>query len=334
MQQPDNAGQQSLAANELEMTEGERAALASADGAVAGDAPAATGTTEAPAAASSTATPAVDGSAAPAAAAPADSAAQPDAATAAAAAAAAAAAEGATPAAPAASEPPPSAPFVPTYAADERDYDKEIGNINGKLQALKEKYKAGDVEDEAYEEQYESLRDERSRIERAQDMATLQQQMSQQNADQSWAYLQRQFLSRPENAAIAASPMRFAAWEQAMQSVVNDAAAAGRQLTDWDILAGARDLLVTEGLLQASAAATAPPVAQAPAKPDRSAPLGDVPATLSTVPAAADPTSRSTADAAAGMDNIEDIESFLAGKSESERDRILRDVPGSFVADN
>ncbi|HFJ9747985.1 TPA: hypothetical protein ACGW13_003011, partial [Stenotrophomonas maltophilia] len=246
----------------------------------------------------------------------------------------AAAAEGTASGPPAASEPPPATPFVPTYAADERDYGKEIGEINGKLQALKEKYKAGDVEDEVYEQQYEDLRDERSRVERAQDIATLQQQLSQQNADQSWAYLQRQFLSRPENAAIAASPIRFAAWEQAMQSVVNEAAAAGRQLTDWDILAGARDLLVTEGLLQASAAATAPPVAPAPAKPDRSAPLADVPATLTTVPAAADPTSRSTADAAAGMDNIEDIESFLAGKSESERDRILRDVPGSFVADN
>lgn len=331
MQQPDNTGQHSLAANELEMTEGERAALASADGAAPGDAAAATGTPDAPAAAAATTTPAAEGSAAPAAAAPADGAAQPDAA---ATAAAAVAAEGATPAAPAASEPPPATPFVPTYAADERDYGKEIGDINGKLQALKEKYKAGDVEDEAYEQQYEDLRDERSRVERAQDMATLQQQMSQQNADQSWAYLQRQFLSRPENAAIAASPIRFAAWEQAMQSVVNDAATSGRQLTNWDILAGARDLLVTEGLLQASAAATAPPVAQAPAKPDRSAPLADVPATLSTVPAAADPTSRSTADAAAGMDNIEDIESFLAGKSESERDRILRDVPGSFVADN
>ncbi len=331
MQQPDNAGQQSLAANELEMTEGERAALASADGAAAGDAPAATATSDAPATATATATPAAEGSAAPAAAAAAGGAAQPDAA---ATAAAAVAAEGATPAAPAASEPPPATPFVPTYAADERDYGKEIGEINGKLQALKEKYKAGDVEDEVYEQQYEDLRDERSRVERAQDIAALQQQLSQQNADQSWAYLQRQFLSRPENAAIAASPIRFAAWEQAMQSVVNDAAASGRQLTDWDILAGARDLLVTEGLLQASAAATAPPVAQAPAKPDRSAPLADVPATLSTVPAAADPTSRSTADAAAGMDNIEDIESFLAGKSESERDRILRDVPGSFVADN
>ncbi len=322
MQQPDNAGQQSLAANELEMTEGERAALASADGAAPGDAAAASGTPDAPAAAAATAAPAAEASAAPAAA-PADGAAQPDAAAAAAVA-----------AAPAAAEPPPATPFVPTYAADERDYGKEIGDINGKLQALKERYKAGDVEDEAYEQQYEDLRDERSRVERAQDIAALQQQLSQQNADQSWAYLQRQFLSRPENAAIAASPIRFAAWEQAMQSVVNDAAAAGRQLTDWDILAGARDLLVTEGLLQASAAATAPPVAQAPAKPDRSAPLGDVPATLSTVPAAADPTSRSTADAAAGMDNIEDIESFLAGKSESERDRILRDVPGSFVADN
>ncbi|MBH1430683.1 hypothetical protein I5U42_05100 [Stenotrophomonas maltophilia] len=331
MQQPDNAGQHSLAANELEMTEGERAALASADGATPGDAAAGTGTADAPAAATATAAPAAEGSAAPAAAAPADGAAQPDAA---AAAAVAAAAEGTASAPPAASEPPPATPFVPTYAADERDYGKEIGEINGKLQALKERYKAGDVEDEVYEQQYEDLRDERSRVERAQDIATLQQQLSQQNADQSWAYLQRQFLSRPENAAIAASPMRFAAWEQAMQSVVNEAAAAGRQLTDWDILAGARDLLVTEGLLQASAAATAPPVAQAPAKPDRSAPLGDVPATLSTVPAAADPTSRSTADAAAGMDNIEDIESFLAGKSESERDRILRDVPGSFVADN
>ncbi len=328
MQQPDNAGQQSLAANELEMTEGERAALASADGAAPGDAAAATGTPDAPAAAAATAAPAAEASAAPAAA-PADGAAQPDAA-----AAAAAAAEGAVAAAPAAAEPPPATPFVPTYAADERDYGKEIGDINGKLQALKEKYKAGDVEDEAYEQQYEDLRDERSRVERAQDIAALQQQLSQQNADQSWAYLQRQFLSRPENAAIAASPIRFAAWEQAMQSVVNDAAASGRQLTDWDILAGARDLLVTEGLLQASTAATAPPVAQAPAKPDRSAPLADVPATLSTVPAAADPTSRSTADGAAGMDNIEDIESFLAGKSESERDRILRDVPGSFVADN
>ncbi|KOO70041.1 hypothetical protein JY440_14040 [Stenotrophomonas maltophilia] len=328
MQQPDNVGQQSLAANELEMTEGERAALASADDAATGDAAVATGTPDAPAAAAATAAPAAEASAAPAAA-PANGAAQPDAA-----AAAAVAAEGAVAAAPAAAEPPPATPFVPTYAADERDYGKEIGDINGKLQALKEKYKAGDVEDEAYEQQYEDLRDERSRVERAQDIAALQQQLSQQNADQSWAYLQRQFLSRPENAAIAASPIRFAAWEQAMQSVVNDAAASGRQLTDWDILAGARDLLVTEGLLQASAAATAPPVAQAPAKPDRSAPLADVPATLSTVPAAADPTSRSTADAAAGMDNIEDIESFLAGKSESERDRILRDVPGSFVADN
>ena len=326
MQQPDHAGQHSLAANELEMTEGERAALASADGAAPDAA-----TTDAPATATATANPAAEGSAAPAAAAPADGAAQPDAA---ATADAAVAADGAAAAPAAAAEPPPATPFVPTYAADERDYGKEIGEINGKLQSLKERYKAGDVEDEAYEQQYEDLRDERSRVERAQDIATLQQQLSQQNADQSWAYLQRQFLSRPENAAIAASPIRFAAWEQAMQSVVNDAAASGRQLTDWDILASARDLLVTEGLLQTSAAATAPPVAQAPAKPDRSAPLADVPATLSTVPAAADPTSRSTADAAAGMDNIEDIESFLAGKSESERDRILRDVPGSFVADN
>ncbi|HFF6006621.1 TPA: hypothetical protein ACGCG5_002652, partial [Stenotrophomonas maltophilia] len=61
MQQPDNAGQQSLAANELEMTEGERAALASADGAAPGDATPAAGTADAPAATAAAAAPAATG---------------------------------------------------------------------------------------------------------------------------------------------------------------------------------------------------------------------------------------------------------------------------------
>lgn len=343
MSQPDNAGQQSLAANEFDMTDAEKAALSppepDATAAAAGNA----GDTGTAAAAAGT-----DGTQPAAAAADGQQTAAPpaaggDAGSAEAVAAAAAAGPGATagqpePAAAAAAAAPeqPIAPFVPTYATDERDFKAEIGGVNQKLQELKAQYKKGDLEDEIYEQQYEELRDERGRIERAQDMAAMQAQLNQQSADQSWAYLQRQFLSRPENAAIASSPMRFAAWEQAMQNVVTDAHAAGRQLTDWDILAGARDMLVSEGLMPASVggAATAPPVAPPPPKPDRTAPLAQVPATLSTVPAAADPGSRSTTDAAAAMDSIEDVESFLAGKSEAERDRILREVPGSFLADS
>ena len=336
MSQPDQNA--ALAANEFEPTDAERqlldeaAAAAAAAAAEAAQAGTGTGTGAAAAEGAPAAAGAVDGAAAGnAGAAPTDgSAAAADPAAAAAAAAAAANPE------PAAVQSPPAAAaapahFVPTYTPESRDFNAEISGINQQLVELKAKYKAGDVEDDQYEDLYEQLRDQRSVLERAQDRAEITAQLNQQNSDQSWAYLQRQFLSDPQNAVIAASPLLFSAWATAMEVVVNDAAVANVQLTDWDVLTKAREELVKAGMLGAAAAASQPP-APVPDKPNRAAPINQVPQTLSSVPAAADPSSRATVDAAAEQ-NIEDLEAYLASKPEAERDRILKDLPGQFADD-
>lgn len=330
MSQPDEST--ALAANEFEITDAEREALAQAQDAD----PAAAAGAAAPVPAENGVPAGQDGTPGAAAGDGTAPAAVDDAEAGAAAAAAAAAGAGdgavaAVPPAPAAASFAAPAHFVPTYAADsERDFATEISGINKQLVDLKAQYKGGQVDDEAYETQYEALRDQRAAVERAQDRAQLQADLSQQNADQAWAYLQRQFLSDPANAPIANNPLLFAAWEQGMQQVANQAAQEGRQLTDWDLLVGAREQLVAAGMLGAQAPAAAPAAAVPPPKPDRTPPLAQVPVTLSAVPAAADPTSRAAADSAAEK-GIEDLEEMLAGKSESERDRLLRDVPGAFA---
>lgn len=324
MSQPDQNA--ALAANEFEPTDAERQLLDEAATAAAAEA-AQAGTGAAVAEGAPAAAGAVDGGAGNAGAAPTDgTAAAVDPAAAAAAANPEPAAVQSPPAAAAA-----PAHFVPTYTPESRDFNTEISGINQQLTELKAKYKAGDVEDDQYEDLYEQLRDQRSVLERAQDRAEITAQLNQQNSDQSWAYLQRQFLSDPQNAVIAASPLLFSAWATAMEVVVNDAAVANVQLTDWDVLTKAREELVKAGMLGAAAAVNQPP-APVPDKPNRAAPIHQVPQTLSSVPAAADPSSRATVDAAAEQ-GIEDLEGYLAGKSEAERDRILKDLPGQFADD-
>lgn len=228
----------------------------------------------------------------------------------------------------------PPAPFVPQYTADAKDFAGEIAATNQALLDLKQRYKSGEegLTEEVYETQFDLLQQQRVDLTLAKGQAELTASLNQQNADQQWQYLQRQFLSGADNVGIATNPMLFAAWESGMQLVVNEAAAEGRQLTDWDMMVGARQKLVEAGMLTgATAAPAAPaPAATPPAKPDRSPPMQDVPATLSGVPAAADPGTRTTAENLAD-NNIEDVEDWLAGKSEAERDRILSAVPGAVV---
>ncbi len=328
MSQPDQNA--ALAANEFEPTDAERQLLEEAAAAAAAEAAqGATGTVPAVAegAPAAAVDPAAGGNSG---AAPTNGAAAPVTDPAAAAAAAAANPEPVAVQSPLAAAAAP-AHFVPTYTPESRDFNTEISGINQQLVELKAKYKAGDVEDDQYEDLYEQLRDQRSVLERAQDRAEITAQLNQQNSDQSWAYLQRQFLSDPQNAVIAASPLLFSAWATAMEVVVNDAAVANVQLTDWDVLTKAREELVKAGMLGVAAAANQP-AAPVPDKPNRAAPIHQVPQTLSSVPAAADPSSRATVDAAAEQ-NIEDLEAYLASKPEAERDRILKDLPGQFADD-
>ncbi|HEY1034556.1 MAG TPA: hypothetical protein VGE09_06205 [Pseudoxanthomonas sp.] len=323
---PDNSPENTdLAGNELELSDAERAALDSGkEGAPAANA---------------------DGTAAPT-----NNDGAPAAGADAGAAAPAAGASGAAPAggeggAPAAGDPapaadttptaaPPAQPFVPTMKVEDRDFDKELADNKAALLDLRAKHAAGELDDDAYELQYEQLQDQKVSIKVEQSSAALAQQFNQQGLDQSWEYLQKQFLLLPENAAINGNKLVFAAWEAAMQDVVNDAAQQNRQITDWDLFAGARQKLVEAGLMTAAPARQEPAAAAAaavPAQPDRRPPLNEVPTTLSAVPAGADALGRSTVDQMVESGDIEDIETRMSGMSEVDRERLLAGVPGHFL---
>ncbi|MDR1076365.1 MAG: hypothetical protein LBL59_08755 [Xanthomonadaceae bacterium] len=241
------------------------------------------------------------------------------------------------PGAPAGIPPPPTNPsvFVPKYNSGEgRNFSEEIEQVNAQLIELKGSYKAGDIDDDEYEQRYEALRDQRGKVELDQRTAVMKQEMTQDMQDQAWVFLQRQFLNDPANAPLVANRLLFAAWEQAMQDVVDEAVAANqRPPEDWAIMVLARQKLADAGMVAADPqrSATADP-APTPAKPNRNPQMQGVPQTLSAIPAAADPSSRETVDTVVEQ-NIEDLEAYLSGRSESERDQMLKDVPGSFLSD-
>ena len=229
-----------------------------------------------------------------------------------------------------ATAPAPSTPFAPVYNGTGRDFDAELAAVEAERVALKEKYKAGGMEDEAYEAEFDRLNELRGDLRLDQRSEQIAQDFSKQNQDQSWAYLQRQWLSRPENAAIMNDPLLFNSWEDAMQLAVNEAATQGKILGDWDLMEAARRPLADRGWLPAIGASVAPVTgAVVPPKPaPRTAPFSDVPATLGGAPSAAAAGSQTTVDDLQGVD-IQDLEDRFAGYSEAQRDALLRQVPGA-----
>lgn len=231
--------------------------------------------------------------------------------------------------------PQPAAPFVPAYAAPAaRDFATELTTTETALTELRQKRTAGDLDeltDDQYEAQLDTLRDQRSEIKSDYKIHQMQADLASQSQNQAWEYLQNQFFAVPGNAEIRADGMRFAAWENAMQVVVNEAALASKQITDWEVMSSARDKMAAVGMLGAAAtpAASATPTPQP--KPDRSAPLQNVPASLAHVPAAAEAGQRPTSEAMGEMGGIEEVERLFANKTEAERDMILRGVAGHFV---
>lgn len=327
--QPDNQPASGLATNDFDLTDAERLAQESATDNGGGDPAAATPPAADPAQPAASADPA----AAPAAATPDPAAATPPAADPPAA---------ATPGAPTQA---PVQPFVANLAPDNRDFDAELKVINDKIAALKAQRGAGELDqlsDDEYEQQLDTLKDQRTDLRVEQNTARIKTEISQQTADQAWVFLQDQFFADPNNLPIRQNAVLFAAWEAAMQEVANDAAREGKQLTDWSLMVDARTKLVAQGIPLPGGTTAPPPPAQGGAtgtpaappaqpKPDRTPPLANVPTTLGSAPSAAAPGTAATADAMAEMGNIEDLEAALAGKSEADRDAILRGVPGTFV---
>lgn len=225
----------------------------------------------------------------------------------------------------------PSPVFVPTYKPAARDFDAESQQLAASIKALREKYRGGDIEDDAYEQLFDDLQQQRTQLEVAKATAQLQESMSRDNAEQAWQFAQRQFLSIPENRGIAGNPLLEAAWGAALQHAVNTSTASGQTLDDWALMQAARDVMVSGGLL-ASAAARPDPAGSAthPPKPDRMPPLANVPTSLTSVPASAEASDRPAAEAYSDV-GIEDLEGRMSKMSDTDRESLLRSTPGMFL---
>ena len=124
---------------------------------------------------------------------------------------------------------------------------QEIAEVQAAKVALREKHRAGEIDDDVYDTEFDALQDRKSALVTGQALAEQRAELNTAFADQSWAYVQRQFLASPDNAALLQKPLLFSTWEAAMQTVVNQAAEQRLQLSDWDIMAHARKMLADEG---------------------------------------------------------------------------------------
>lgn len=231
--------------------------------------------------------------------------------------------------------PAPPQPFYVRRDVETRDFKAETDAIAAKLISLKEQYRNDDINDDQYEQQYEALQDQKLQLRLAEERAMEGQRLNQASADQAWDYLVSNFLARPENHAIGTNNILFAAWEQAMQQVVDEASASTAALTEWQIMFAARKKLADLNMLptqQAPAADGGQAIhpTPRPPQPDRIPPIGMVPQSLGTIPTGADPTSRGRADELSNM-GIEELEGMMAGMTDAQRDEVLRSTPGGIA---
>lgn len=176
------------------------------------------------------------------------------------------------------------------------------------LTALKAKYNEGAVDDDQYEEQREKIIEDRT-------LFTAKADLAEQFAVQGWNANVRSFLALPDNAALLRSGDIRRFWESAMQMEADEAAAQGKTLDDWSLLTAGRDRLYKQLGINSSTVPEAPtptpPPAATPA-PNQAPNLAGVPPTLGRAPAAAPNGAKATAEQLAGLNDIEEIERFMA----------------------
>lgn len=205
-----------------------------------------------------------------------------------------------------------------------RDFDAEL---NG----LKEKYAAGDLDDDAY-------MDAREKVVEARTIYNARSTIAEEISQRGWEANVHAFLQLPENATLLRSDALRDFWSAAMTRFVNEASSSGKSPSDWEILSGGRDKLFQEMGISTAPIPPAPTPtnptgapAQPPTPPPVRAPdLTGVPPAVGSAPNAGATGAKTTAESLAGQD-IFQIEAFMAGQSEEQQEAILRTLPGAFA---
>lgn len=201
----------------------------------------------------------------------------------------AAAAAAAEEAAAAAADPDP-APFVPVFKASlPADFDAQVTALKDERNALKTKFKEGELELDEYEEQREALDDRLSELNTLKVKAEIAADNEKQTGEQKWAWECDTFYAEEAN-AIYKDSIRAAAHNAAVIELASEASLkAHPERHKWT---GMRFLREADKMVRASMgiAAADPATPAADGKPPRNikpTPAGAIPPAIAKLPVAA-----------------------------------------------
>lgn len=208
--------------------------------------------------------------------------------------------DAATPA-PAPADPPAAAPApqpqvdttpkpAPVYTAElPADFDTKQAELKASLDALREKFKGGDMEVDDYEAQREAIDSQRKALDSMRTKAEIAQEMQQQSAARNWqSAIDSMFdmANKPENGGVdyRKDAEKAADLDTFVKTLAGNPANNDKSM-EWFLQEGHKRVKALHGIATAAPAPAAKPAEPASRKP----PIGSVPATLAQVPGADGP---------------------------------------------
>ncbi|HEV6963896.1 hypothetical protein [Roseateles sp.] len=185
-------------------------------------------------------------------------------------------------------DPAPAPQFVPRYeAALPADHQAKLDDIAAKEADLKAKFKAGEIDFDAYETERETLIRDRAVLDRATVKAEISQEMTQQTAQQQWQNTINSFMSQVQGELdYRRDPEKCADLDQFVKVLANNTAYASKP-AEWFLQEAHRRVQALYGLTPAAAPAAAAPAPKptlAEVKAARKPAVAAAPASLAQVP--------------------------------------------------
>lgn len=197
------------------------------------------------------------------------------------------------------------------------DYDQKIGDLAAQEADIRAKFKTGELEIEAYEEQRDAILKQRESLNTARVKAEISQEMREQSAQNEWQNQIKTFMaSAAKNDGIDYNKdeAKSSDLDLFVKTLANNPANADKT-GDWFLAEAHKRVMALHGV-----APSAPPAAKAPPA-NRVPPLKSAPKTLAQVPGGDGP--GDVADEFAQLDALEgnDLEAAIAKMTPAQREK-------------
>ena len=220
--------------------------------------------------------------------------------------------------------------LAPTYNAQlPADYDEQVAALKSETKALAEKFKAGEIDFDDYQEQLDQLTERRDQLAELRLKASISEEMKEQTQEQLWVAAVKKFTSatmRVEGIDYEKDVEKQSDLDTFVKSLASNPKNADKSF-DWFLVEAHKRVKALHGIADKRPAADGgdPPKKEEPqARPSRKPPIESAPKTLAHVPGSDGP--GDVGGEFADLDALEgmELEQALAKLSPAQRDRYLK----------